>query len=243
MLKEYNVDLHIHTCLSPCADLTMLPTAIIKQARIQNLDMIGITDHNSAENVYAVKKAGEKEKVEVLGGIEITSQEEIHILAFFDSFNNLKKMQEIIYKNLPAENDEKAFGEQIIVDENDNIIGKNNLLLIGATNLGINEIVVLIHQLDGIAVASHVDRDSFSITRQLGFIPEDLELDAIELSCNYKNNKNFKFKNYNFPLLTSSDAHFLSDIGKTRTTFYVEDLSFSELKKAFQSSENRKVLI
>ena len=74
MLREFKADLHIHTCLSPCAELTMLPTAIVKHAKRQGLDIIGISDHNSAENVNAVKKAGEKEDLLVLGGFEITSQ-------------------------------------------------------------------------------------------------------------------------------------------------------------------------
>ena len=99
-LSEFRADLHIHTCLSACADKTMLPAAIIKQAKLRGLDIIGICDHNSAQNVSAVKKAGERESVGVLGGIEITSREEVHIMGFFEDDNNLEKMQRYSWNNI-----------------------------------------------------------------------------------------------------------------------------------------------
>ena len=241
MLKEFRLDLHIHTCLSPCADLMMLPTAIIKHAKMKNLDGIGICDHNSAENVAAVKKAGEKEGMQVLGGFEITSSEEVHIMAFFDNDDALSEMQDIVYKNLSGENDEKIFGEQLIVDESDNILGINKKLLIGSTGLTVDEIVKSIHSLGGAAVASHIDRESFSIIGQLGFIPEELPLDALELSSNYDSGKTENYKSYGFPLVTSSDAHFLTDIGKTSTAFFLNVPSLSEILMAFQGIEGRKV--
>ena len=243
ILKEFKVDLHIHTCLSPCADLTMLPAKIISQAKMQNLDIIGICDHNSVENVIALKKAGEKEGVKVLGGIEITSREEVHIMGFFDEDVDLEKIQNIIYENLPGENDEEAFGEQLIVDENDNIIGLNNKLLIGACNLTVDKIVELIHDFCGIAIASHIDRESYSIIGQLGFIPENIQFDAVELSSNCESQKIEEFKNYGFPAITSSDAHFISDIGKSITTFYMITSSFSEIKMALHNINKRKLKI
>lgn len=241
MLKEFRIDLHIHTCLSPCTDSTMLPTAIIKHAKMQNLDGIGICDHNSAENVSAVKKAGERERIRVFGGLEIISREEVHIMAFFDDETALQEMQDIVYKNLYGENDENFFGEQLIVDEFNNILGFNKKLLIGSTTLAINEIVKLIHSLGGIAIASHIDRDSFSIIGQLGFIPEGLSLDALELSPNYDSDKTSYYKSYGFPLFVSSDAHFLSDIGKIFTTLLLKIPSFSEILMAFKCIEGREI--
>jgi hypothetical protein len=181
MLKEYKMDLHIHTCLSPCAQPEMLPAAIVQQAKSRGLDCIGICDHNSAENVLAVRKAGAKQGVQVLRGMEICSSEEVHILGFFDDDESLLKMQEIVYENLPGQNDVEYFGEQLIVDEEDKVIGSTGKLLIGSTGLGVNDIVGLIGDLGGIAIASHVDRDSFSIIGQLGFIPGELTLDGVEV--------------------------------------------------------------
>lgn len=235
------MDLHIHTCLSPCAQSDMLPTTIIKQARDKNLDVIGICDHNSAENVLAVRKAGEKEGVQVLGGMEMSSSEEVHILAFFDDDGALLEMQNIVYENLFGENDEKYFGEQLIVDEYDKIIASTNKLLIGSTNLGIDRIVELVHSLGGLAVASHVDRESFSIITQLGFIPKELPLDALELSWRCELSEVNNYESYGLPLVKSSDAHFLSDIGKAVTTFSLSASSFSEVVMAFQNVEGRTV--
>ena len=118
MLKEFKADLHIHTCLSPCADDEMSPGKIVEQAKINRLDIIGICDHNSAENVAATRKTGEKEKIVVIGGIEVSSQEEIHILALFNYEKDLFEFQAFIYKELSGFNDEKSFGKQLIISEN-----------------------------------------------------------------------------------------------------------------------------
>ncbi len=242
-LKEFRLDLHIHTCLSPCADLTMIPGEIIKKAKEKGLDGIGICDHNSAENIIAVKKAGERRGLQVLGGVEITSSEEVHILAFFSDDNALLEMQDIIYKNLSGENNESFFGEQLVADEYDRIIDLNNRLLIGSTRLTVDEIVRSIHRLGGVAVASHIDRESFSIIGQLGFIPEGLCLEALELSPNYDSSKLENYKSYGLQLVTFSDAHFLTDIGKSYTNFFLESFSFSEILKAFRGIEGRKAVI
>ena len=235
------MDLHIHTCLSPCAQSDMLPTAIIKRAKEKNLDAIGICDHNSAENVQAVKRAGQKKGVQVLGGMEICSSEEIHILAFFNNDDALLKMQDIVYENLSGENNEKYFGEQLIVDENNRVTGSTKKLLIGSTSLGIDKIVESVHSLGGLAVASHVDRDSFSIIAQLGFIPEELPLDALELSWRCESGEVNNYESYGLPLVKSSDAHFLSDVGKVSTTFLLSAPLFSEVGMAFHSIEGRAV--
>ena len=238
-MKEYKMDLHIHTCLSPCAQPDMLPTAIIKRTKEENLDAIGICDHNSAENVSAVRKAGEREGVRVLGGMEICSSEEVHILTFFEDDDALFEMQNIVYENLSGENDEGYLGEQLIVDEDDRITGSIKKLLIGATSIGIDKIVELVHSLGGLAVASHIDRDSFSIIAQLGFIPEELPLDALELSWRCESRKVNHYKSYGLPLVKSSDAHFLSDVGKVNTRFLLSVPSFSEVAMAFHGIEGR----
>ncbi len=244
MLKEFRGDLHIHTCLSPCADLSMLPTAIVKEAKRKEVDIIGICDHNSGENVRAVKEAGKREGISVIGGMEITSKEEVHILALFDDDSRLSSIQETIYENLPGANDESVFGEQLVVDEEDRILASNGRLLIGATELMIDEIVETIRQLGGIAIASHVDRDSFSILSQLGFIPEGLDLDALEVSplSSVETVQKSLPQLSDFPMVTFSDAHFLEDIGKTATRFLIESASVHEIRKALSGEGGRKIL-
>ena len=215
----------------------MLPKAIVKRAEEAGLDIIGICDHNSTENSGAVQKAGEG-KIWVLAGIEITSKEEVHILGLFDSSACLSELQAIIYRSLPGENDEVTFGEQIIVNEEGEILGISSRLLIGATELPLKKVVDLIHIQGGIAIASHIDRPSFSIISQLGFIPEDLELDALEVS------KKTSIPEYagRFPILFSSDAHYLQDIGKNFNLFLIEEPTIKEIKMAFREEEGRGII-
>jgi len=244
MLGWLRGDLHIHTCLSPCADSGMLPTAIVKEAKKNNLQMIGICDHNSVENVEAVRKAGKRAGLAVMGGIEITSQEEVHILGLFSRKSALWDIQDMVYKSLSGDNDENLFGEQVCVDEYDRVIGSNKRLLIGATGLTLEKIVGAIHHLGGLAVASHIDRQSFSIISQLGFIPGGLTLDALEISPLASRERRYAFgQKYDFPLLTFSDAHCLNDIGKSFSSFLIERASLEETKKALTDDNGRKVSI
>jgi len=235
------LDLHIHTCLSPCADLAMAPTAIIKQAKIRGLDIIGICDHNSTENVLAVKKAGRKENIAVFAGIEISSREEAHIMGFFDSDSSLEKIQEVIYANLPGKNDEKKFGEQIIVDEYDGPVSSNEKLLSGAAGFSVDKVVDLIHDAGGLAIASHIDRESFGIIGQLGFIPEGLNLDAAEVSRNCGPDKIAEYKRYGLPLVKFSDAHFLTDIGAVFSVCLLKEPAVAEFALALKGVEGRAV--
>jgi PHP family Zn ribbon phosphoesterase len=221
----------------------MLPTAIVKEAKKRNLDLIGICDHNSVENVEAVKKAGEKEALAVIGGVEIASREEVHILGLFDNAEALQDIKRMIDQNLGGENDEKAFGEQLIVDETDRIIGSNGSLLIGATELSIEKIVDAIHELEGVAIASHVDRESFGILGQLGLIPSGLRLDALELSDSAVGRREEFYREYNFPFVTSSDAHYLNDIGKSCTSFFIKQVSIEEIRKALRGKDGRRAMI
>jgi PHP family Zn ribbon phosphoesterase len=249
MLRKFKADLHIHTSLSPCADEEMYPQNIIRQAKINDLDIVGICDHNSAENVLAAKKIGQEEDVAVIGGIEATSQEEVHILALFEDNKELFEFQKIIYNKLSGVNDEKVFGKQLVINENNEVVSLNNRLLIGATSLSLQEIVQSINSLGGLTIASHIDRESYSIIAQLGFIPEGLLLDALELSPNYKwkmdyiDGKQINPELYGFSLVTFSDAHFLRDIGKSFTIFIMEKASIEEIKKALSGKDGRKVMI
>ena len=148
MLRCFKADLHIHTCLSPCTELDMSPMRILTAAKKKEIDIIGICDHNSSENSLAVMNAAKKMNINVLPGMEVTSQEEVHVLALFDEIENALKLQEHVYKNLPGENDEDAFGMQVIVNEKEEVLGLNNKLLIGATTIPLEKIIQTIHSLN-----------------------------------------------------------------------------------------------
>jgi predicted metal-dependent phosphoesterase TrpH len=238
MMKEWKADLHIHTCLSPCAEPEMVPTAIVRRAKTLGLDMIAICDHNSGQNVAAVSAAGQRETICVIPGMEITSSEEVHILGLFKSEQELMKLQNVVYENLPGENDEAAFGSQTIVDQWDRPAQTSTKLLIGATTLTLEQVVETIHGYNGIAVAAHVDRPSFSLISQLGFIPEKLNIDALEVSPRATSRKWD-----GLPVITSSDAHCLKDIGRSFNTFFAEGPTFEEIGKTLHGEEGRRVLI
>jgi len=130
MLKTFRADLHIHSCLSPCGDEEMRPCALVNQAKAMGLDMIAICDHNSAENTAAFISAGDARGLKVLPGMEVTSKEEIHLIALFDAQENCVALQNLIYQNLPGENVEEVFGRQTVVNERDEEIGVNRRMLI-----------------------------------------------------------------------------------------------------------------
>jgi len=242
MLRPFKADLHIHTCLSPCTELDMSPKGILTSAKKKGIDIIGICDHNSSENSLAVMNAARKMHIQVIPGMEVTSQEEVHILALFDKVETALKLQEYIYENLPGENDEEAFGMQVIVNEEEEVEGFNKKLLIGATTIPLEEVIRLIHSFGGISIASHIDREAFSIIGQLGFIPEDLALDALEISPRISFEEAIKTYNYDYPITCSSDAHHPGDIGKGYTSFLVEEGSLAEIKKALKNEDGRKLI-
>lgn len=237
-MRRVRADLHLHTCLSPCADEQMQPAAIVGQAKKMGLDMIGICDHNSAENAAAVISAGLREGLSVVPGIEITSREEAHILGLFGNASDLMQMQDVVYGNLSGENDAESFGPQTVVDEWNRVVGTNLRLLIGATTLSVERIVEAIHEHCGVAIASHVDRERFSLIGQLGFIPKGLPLDAVEVA-----QPSAAGQNYGYPVITSSDAHFLDDVGKSFTDFLLEEISLDEIRMALRGEMGRKVVL
>ena len=245
-LRRIKADLHVHTCLSPCSGLDMSPREVVNAALRKGLDLIGICDHNSAENVLAVKKAGMRNGLMVLGGMEVTSSEEAHLLVFFDDDDDLLKFQEFIYRHLPGKNDEHSFGLQVIADDEDGVSGFCGRLLIGATTLTAAEIVEAARSAKGesLVIAAHVDRESFSLIGQLGFIPPALALDALEISRHtIPADAGDRFPDCKrYPVITSSDAHCPEDIGTRSTILTAEDGSIKELKKALTGLDGRKAV-
>jgi len=220
----------------------MSPKGILTRVKQKEIDIIGICDHNSSENSLAVMDAAKGMDVFVIPGMEVTSKEEVHILALFDDLESALKMQEYIYENLPGKNDERAFGRQVVVNEQEEVLGFSDKLLIGATTIPLEEIISMIHSFDGLVIASHIDRESFSIIGQLGFIPEKLELDALEISTHVTIEEANKRYSYKYPITCSSDAHYPDDIGKNFTTFLLKEGTVTEIKKALKNEEGRKLI-
>jgi hypothetical protein len=220
----------------------MSPREVVGAAVRNGIGLIGICDHNSAENVLAVKRAGERSGVMVLGGMEVASSEEAHILVFFDEDADLLEFQEHVYRHLTGRNDEHNFGLQVIADDEDGVTGFCDRLLIAATSLTADAIVAKARAAKGesLVIAAHVDRDSFSLIGQLGFIPPSLEIDAVEIAGTTAGIESRFPDCGRFPVVTGSDAHHPDDVGRRFTWLTLENGTIGEIKKALTGKENRK---
>ena len=244
-LKNFKADLHIHSCLSPCGDWDMSPKGIIQKSQDAGLDLIAICDHNTIENAGVVMHEGKKQGLQVLPGMEVCSKEEVHILALFQDLDPARKMQSYVYANLPGENKPEVFGCQVIANENDEVLGENPRLLIGATRLGLYDIVKKTHEFGGLCICCHVDRPAYGIINQLGFIPADLALDGVEVSRHVKLADAHKTVAgiEKFSCITNSDAHFLEDIGQVWTVFKMAEPTIAEIRKSLLQQEGRRILV
>jgi predicted metal-dependent phosphoesterase TrpH len=223
----------------------MTPIKIVQEALKRNLSIISITDHNSAQNVAAVIAAARDSDLSVIPGIEVTTSEEVHIIGLFEETKSAISMQELVYDNLqPGENDEDLFGIQVVANEFDEVEEINKLFLMGATSLSLDDVINGIHERGGLAMAAHIDRQSFSILSQLGFIPESLKLDVIEISKRMTlAEARERFNQYAWvPFITASDAHFPEEIGVSPTCLKMASADISELRLALADQDERRVL-
>ena len=243
-MRVWRADLHVHTCLSPCADLSMAPRTIVAAALARGLDAIGVADHNSAANIPAVVGAARQTRLTVLPALEITSREEVHILAIFGDLDAARAMQQVVYQRLPGQNQPEIFGLQVLVNEDHDVLGFEPRLLAGATEMSVNEIVERVHALDGLAIAAHADREAFGLLGHLGFLPPDLALDAVELSPHMPAAE-FRRR---WPecaamaLVRSSDAHRPEQVGACTTSFRLQRICVDELRQALAHREGRCVV-
>jgi PHP family Zn ribbon phosphoesterase len=216
-MKRLAADMHIHTVLSPCASRDMTPSAIAREAARKGLAVIAVCDHNSAGNVRAVGDAAARlpNGPVVIAGIEITTAEEVHVLGWFRT----------------ADDDDAVAAE----------LGVDASVPSAASTLTLSETVDLIHRHGGLAVAAHVDRRSFSVPGQLGFIPPEVPFDGLEISAaGATRGKAAGFLPHGLPLVSSSDGHFLEDLGTGFTLLEVSEPSFDEIAKALGTVEGRR---
>jgi len=244
-LRVVTADLHVHTCLSPCATLDMTPRKIVAQARRMKLDMIAITDHNTAENAGALMDAAADVALTVIPGLEITTAEEAHVLALFPTLAAALAMQELVHAHLtPGENDEELFGLQVVASAADEVERMCTRLLMGATDLDLDRVLAAIGERGGLAVAAHIDRDSYSLISQLGFIPAGLDLAAVGISRQLTlDEARARFPEYrDRTFLATSDAHDLDQLGTNPTQLMMAAPDFDELKLALAGQDGRRVV-
>lgn len=215
------IDLHIHSALSACAENFMSPQRILRAAEQSGLHLIAITDHNAVAHSILLNRLKSESAVNVVLGVELTTREEIHLLAYFPDELSIKEMGKKISASLPnLQNNASFFGDQLIYDEQEEICEIDHLLRQNALSESMEELVELVHYLGGIAIPAHINRDYCSIKSQVGFLDPDNKFDAVELSKLEWIDKKYKIGDLleGFPVISGSDSHVLDDIG----TFYWE---------------------
>lgn len=204
--------MHIHSALSPCGDNDMTPNNIVNMSLLKGLDVIAITDHNTCGNAAAVMAAA-GENLLVIPGMEVETSEEVHMACYFPTLDAALAMEREVKKALPPiKNRPEIFGNQYYMNENDEITGEEETLLVSATMLDIYEVVALVKSLGGAAVPAHIDRSSYSVLSNLGFMPPDLEVSALEITEKARNSLAGNYPD--FRIITNSDAHYLENIAE-----------------------------
>lgn len=220
----------------------MIPPLIVQQAIQSGLNLIAITDHNASENVPAVIEAAKGEDLTVLPGMELQTEEEIHSLCLFDTLEQLQVLQTIVDRTLPGiPNNIEFFGEQFIVDETGDFIRRKEELLINSVQLSLEEAFKIVTDLGGLFIPAHVNREAFGLIYRLGFIPIDLDLQAVEISRHITpENAVLTYPQLaDYPLIQSGDVHFLSDfLGINQ--FLIKEPTIAEIIKAFKGEEGRQ---
>jgi len=139
-VRSYVADLHIHSCLSPCGSLRMSPRAIVDAAVESGVDLIALTDHNTCAMGPIVAHTAEKAGLAFMYGIELQTSEEVHLLAYFDDGEACRALSEEVYAHLPdVKNDPRYFGDQVVVDEQENIVRTEEKLLLNSITLSLEE--------------------------------------------------------------------------------------------------------
>lgn len=224
-MKTLNYDLHLHSCLSPCGDNDMTPANIVGMAKLKGLDVIAVTDHNSCRNCAPTMQLGEEKGVLVLPGMELTTQEEVHVVCLFSNLADALAFDRYVYRRLiKVENNIAIFGQQLIVDKEEQILQYEPYLLINATEIPFCQVHSLMQEFHGVMIPAHIDKSSNSLLSNLGFVPADSQFTCIEVkdlgNLHEIQRKNPYIQHCN--VISDSDAHYLYDINEPIHHIYAE---------------------
>lgn len=222
---KYRADFHIHSCLSPCASLEMSPMSIVEAAKNAGLSAIALSDHNCTYNLPAFAKACEQQEMDCLFGMEVTSMEEAHVLCLFDDLDRAMEMGALVYDSLPdIPNNPEKFGDQPILDEDEGIVDFVEKFLISASGYSLSSLLTQVHELNGLVIPAHIDRSLYGVISQLGFLPDE-PFDAVELTAHGD-----VALAGTYPVIRSSDSHYLHTLGTAHTVLEIEELSVQQVR-------------
>jgi 3',5'-nucleoside bisphosphate phosphatase len=245
VLRSYRADLHIHTVLSPCAEVEMIPPLIRRRAAELGLDLIAVTDHNACHNVEAVVQAFVGSGIHVLPGMELQSREEVHLLCLFDTVVQCQGWQQKVLTQMPSlANRENLWGPQFIVNEEGELLAQEERLLMTSVDLALEQIVEEVNAGGGMVVPAHVDRPAFSLLSNLGWIPEGLAVEALEVTSHFVPEEGYRrwpqLRSWN--LIVGGDAHRLNEMQR-RTLFLIAAPRIEEIHLALRREGGREVIV
>jgi len=238
-------ELHVHTVLSPCAEVEMIPPLIVQEALELGLELIAITDHNASANIAAVRKAAEGTPLTVLPGMELQTREEVHLLCLFDTLEQIGEWQALVSAALPSiPNDPDHFGGQFVVDETGDFIRHEDQLLLVSADLGLDEAILEVTRRGGLAIPAHVNRRANGLIANLGFVPTGVPIEALEISRHLTPEQACRqFPQLaSFPLIRSGDAHRLSELLGVNE-FTIQAPTIAELRLALAHKDGRSYRI
>ncbi len=229
-MNRYYYDFHIHSCLSPCADNDMTPNNIAGMATIAGLQIMALTDHNSARNCPAFYAAAKKQGIIPIAGMELTTAEDIHVVCLFEELDDaLSFNDEVDTRRIRIPNRTDIFGDQLLMDENDAVIGTEADLLSNATDISLEEVPDMVQRHGGICFPAHIDREANGIISTLGTFPPSPPFQVAELR-NMEKAEEIKAKHppvNDLLLVGGSDAHYLWDIQDAQNSFLLDDEPYS----------------
>ncbi len=242
-MKSWRAELHVHTVLSPCAEVEMIPPLIVSVALDRGIDLIAVTDHNASANVAAVQQAAEGTGLIVLPGMELQTREEVHLLCLFQEIADLEAWQHIIDRLLPKiANRPDFFGEQFVVDPTGDFIRREDRLLLTSAEISIDEAIHEVHYLGGLTIPAHVDRKAFGLIENLGFLPEGAPVEAVEYSRHFDlSNADRTYPQLKgVPHIQSGDVHRLDEfLGVNQLT--LEAPTLAEIRLALAGTSGRRL--
>ena len=240
-MESFRADLHLHTVLSPCAEIEMLPSLIIAEAVERGIRLIAVTDHNATGNVIAVQKAAEGSGLIVIPGMELQTREEVHVLCLFDTLEQAQAFQAMVDPLLPdIENNPDYFGFQLVVDSEGKIEREETRLLLTSADISIEKALEATNRLGGILIPAHVNRKAFGLIEMLGFVPENMHIEALEISHHVTPEQAYQLypQIEGYPLIQNGDAHQLADI-LGATTYKIEKPTIAEIRLALNNQDGR----
>ena len=247
-MKTYRADLHVHTVLSPCADVEMIPPLIVDEATTRGIRLLAITDHNGTANIAAVQKAASAVRAEgseltILPGMELQTREEVHALCLFDTLEQAAALQAWVDARLPnTPNNPDFFGEQFVVDETGDFIRREERMLLNSVDAGLSEAYAYVNALGGLFIPAHVNRPAYGLIQVLGFLPDDITFEALEISRHVKPEEARKKYPHvgQLPLIQNGDVHYLDDF-LGGMLWQLETPTIAEIRLALRGDSGRGV--